>query len=236
MAAPRRVCAVVPTYNERESVARLVQEVRRSGPPAMFILFVDDSSPDGTGDLVRELASKDPGIRLLSRASKMGIGSAYQDGFRDALASLSPDVVVEMDADLQHPPAAIARLVRGVEEGADVAVGSRYVKGGGVAGWGLRRRAVSRAANAYAKAVLRIGVRDATSGFRAYSRGAAERVASARLPAKGFEFQVASLHLLRGWRLAEVPYIFSARSAGKSKLGIRDMARFLLSVPRLAFS
>jgi dolichol-phosphate mannosyltransferase len=231
----QRICVVIPTYNEKENVTRLVEEVRKAGVPGLILLFVDDSSPDGTADLIRIIASRDSTIRLLVRRAKTGIGSAYQDGFREAISSLAPSIIIEMDADLQHPPSTIGGLVRAVQAGADVAIGSRYAVGGGVSGWGLWRRAVSKGANAYARTMLGIKVKDATSGFRAYTRDTAERVAGASLPAKGFEFQVASLHLLRTEaRFEEVPYTFAARTAGKSKLGLSDMARFFFSVLRIA--
>jgi dolichol-phosphate mannosyltransferase len=235
--AQQKLCAVVPTYNERENVGRLVEEVRRAAGPGLTLLFVDDTSPDGTGDLLRDMASRDPSVKLLVRSTRTGIGSAYQDGFREAISSIAPDIIIEMDADLQHPPSVIRELVRAVQAGADVAVGSRYVAGGGVSGWSLWRRTVSKGANAYARTMLRINVRDATSGFRAYTRAKAEQVADAALPARGFEFQVASLYMLKkGSRFAEVPYTFVARTAGKSKLGLADMARFFLSVIRIALS
>ncbi len=228
------MCAVVPTYNERQNVVRLVEEVRKWAPPDLVIIFVDDNSPDGTGDEVRKVASRDAAVRLLTRESKKGIGTAYQDGFKDAISAVVPDIVIEMDADLQHPPSAIMDLVGACEAGADVAVGSRYISGGGISGWGLRRRTVSKGANFYARTLLGIRVRDATSGFRAYNRKTAEKVATASLPAKGFEFQVASLDLLRGSKITEVPYTFSARKAGRSKLGTGDMVRFFFSVLRIA--
>ena len=234
MQAQQRLCAVVPTYNERENVGRLVEDVRRASIPGLTLLFVDDTSPDGTGDLIRDIASSDASVRLFVRSRKAGIGSAYQDGFREALLSIAPDIIIEMDADLQHPPSVIGHLVRAIQAGADVAVASRYVAGGGATGWSLRRRAVSKGANAYARTLLGIKVRDATSGFRAYTRAKAEQVAGAALPARGFEFQVASLHLLKGSRFAEIPYTFAARTAGKSKLGLVDMARFFFSVIRIA--
>jgi dolichol-phosphate mannosyltransferase len=231
----QRICVVIPTYNEKENVTRLIDEVRRAGVPGLLLLFVDDSSPDGTADLIRDMASRDSSIRLLVRRAKTGIGSAYQDGFREAISSLAPGIIIEMDADLQHPPSAIGDLVRAVQAGADVAIGSRYASGGGVSGWGLWRRAVSKGANVYARTMLGIKVKDATSGFRAYTREMAERVADASLPAKGFEFQVASLHLIRKEaRFEEVPYTFAVRTAGKSKLGLSDMARFFFSVLRIA--
>ena len=237
MQAPQKLCVVVPTYNERENVERLVEEVRRAAVPDLTLLFVDDTSPDGTGDLIRGIASRDPSVRLLVRSAKTGIGSAYQDGFKEAISSIAPDIIIEMDADLQHPPSGIGELVKAVRAGADVAVGSRYVAGGGVSGWSLWRRTVSKGANAYARTLLRIEVRDATSGFRAYTRTKAEQVANATLPTKGFEFQVASLHLLkRGSLFAEVPYTFTARTAGRSKMGLADVVRFFFSVIRIALS
>lgn len=235
MQARQRLCAVVPTYNERENVGRLVEEVRKAALPGLILLFVDDTSPDGTGDLIRGIASRDPSVRLFVRSKKAGIGSAYQDGFREAISSIAPDIIIEMDADLQHPPSAIGELVRAVQAGADVALGSRYVPGGGASGWSLWRRTVSKGANAYARTMLGIKVRDATSGFRAYTRAKAEQVADAALPARGFEFQVASLHLLKkGSRFVEVPYTFAGRTAGRSKLGLADMVRFFFSVIRIA--
>jgi dolichol-phosphate mannosyltransferase len=187
---------------------------------------------------MREQAVSDPTIHLLVRKGKMGIGSAHQDGFREALGSLAPAVIVQMDADLQHPPSAIPGLVNAVEAGADIAIASRYVEGGGSSGWSRWRRLISRGANAYARSLLGLKVRDATSGFRAYSRGAAEAIAEAKLPAKGFEFQVASLRLLekRGMKAVEVPYTFQARKAGTSKLGFVDVLRFFFAVLRLSLS
>lgn len=234
MRVQKKVCAVVPTYNERDNVSRLVDEVRKAEVPGLTLLFVDDSSPDGTGELIRGIASQDSSVRLLVRRSKRGIGSAYQDGFREALSSVAPDIVVEMDADLQHPPSVIPDLVNAVQAGADVAVGSRYVTGGGVSGWGIGRLVVSRGANVYARVLLGIKVRDATSGFRAFAKDKAEKIANASLPTKGFEFQVATLHLLKGSRFVEVPFVFKRRTAGKSKLGVVEMASFFLSVIRTA--
>ncbi len=233
--APSGACIVVPTYNERESIAALLAAVEGLRVPGLSVLVVDDSSPDGTADIVRELSSSRPWIQLMQRPSKRGLGSAYQDGFRKAIADSDAAVLLEMDADLQHPPSVIPALLKAVADGADVALGSRYVPGGGVAGWSWSRRTVSRVANAYARALLGIGVKDATSGFRAYAREAAGLVASADLPAKGFEFQVASLHLLkRKAKIVEVPFVFVPRAAGKSKLNFRDMVRFFFAVIRLA--
>ena len=237
METPGGVCVVVPTYNEAENIVPLIDAVRASRIPTLGLLFVDDSSPDGTAAVIREAASKEDWLGLIVRDSKRGLGSAYQDGFREAVRSLGATVLVEMDADLQHPPSAIRSLVQAIQDGADVAVGSRYVEGASISGWSLWRRAVSKGANAFARGLLKLPVKDATSGFRAYTRAAADEVAETVLPNKGFEFQVASLHLLKTrMKMVEVPYAFAPRRAGKSKLGISDMGRFLFAVVRLSLA
>lgn len=233
-----KACVVVPTYNEKKNVRLLAESVKAVGVPGLELLFVDDSSPDGTTELIREISASEPWVHLLVRETKKGIGSAYQDGFRYALDSFTPDVIVEMDADLQHPPATLRGLFEAVESGADVAVASRYVKGGGIIGWGSGRRLVSKGANGVARLFLGLSVKDCTSGFRAYRKAAAEMIIEARLPMKGFEFQVAALRLLKTkmMRTVEVPYTFRPRQAGKSKLGFRDMVRFFFSVIRISLS
>jgi dolichol-phosphate mannosyltransferase len=234
---PTKICLVVPTYNERENIPPFLEAVRAVRDQKTTILFVDDSSPDGTADIIRNEAEHDPLVKLMVRKGKMGIGSAYQDGFREALGSVSPRVIVQMDADLQHPPSAIGSLVQAVEDGADAAIASRYVAGGGSSGWSRWRRMVSRVANGYARTMLGLKVKDATSGFRAYSRGATEEIINAGLPAKGFEFQVLSIRLLqRNMKMVEVPYTFSVRVAGASKLRFVDVLRFFFSVLRLSLS
>jgi dolichol-phosphate mannosyltransferase len=222
---------VVPTYNERENIRPVVEGIKAVGIPDLSLLFVDDSSPDGTGEEIRMVSRDEPWISLLERDSKKGIGSAYTDGFRLALESYDPDVLIEMDADLQHPPQALSGLLNVIRSGADVAIASRYAKGGGIEEWGGGRRMISRGANAYARLLLGLSVRDCTSGIRAYRRSAAERIVRSSLPAKGFEFQVATLYLLKtGMKMVEIPYSFGPRRAGRSKLGIRDVLRFFFSV------
>ncbi len=230
-----KVCVVVPTFNEKDNIAALAESVEAVGLPGLSVLFVDDSSPDGTAGEVKRVSTGRPWIHLHQRPGKMGIGSAYQDGFKVAIDTIGPDILVEMDADLQHPASALPSLVGAIGDGADVALGSRYVPGGGISGWGRVRRTVSRGANAYARAMLGLRVKDATSGYRAFSRAAAEAVAAAELPAKGFEFQVATLHLLKQkCKIVEVPFVFSVRAAGKSKLGFADVAKFFVAVLRMA--
>jgi dolichol-phosphate mannosyltransferase len=236
-APPKTVCVVIPTYNERENVGPLVEALEGLGLPGLRVLFVDDGSPDGTAEEVAGAARTRPWVRLMQRGKKMGIGSAYQDGFREAVEEMGADVVVEMDADLQHPASAVPLLVDALGGGADLAIGSRYVEGGGTSGWGRLRRLTSRVANWYSRLMLGLEVRDATSGLRAYTREAASAVAAARLPAKGFEFQVAVLRLLKDRaKVVEVPYVFVARAAGKSKLGAGDVVRFAFAVAAMAFA
>ncbi len=233
--SPSKICVVIPTYNERENLPNLLQKLREGRTKDEQILFVDDSSPDGTGALVLESAAKEPWIHLLSRESKKGIGSAYLDGFKHALATFDPDAVVEMDADLQHPPSLLPKLTDALGEGADVAIASRYVKGGSSRGWDFARRTVSRGANGMARWLLGLNVRDCTSGYRAYSRRATEILIAADLPTSGFEFQVAALHALKNdAKMVEVPYTFEVRTAGKSKLKVRDILRFFVYVLRTA--
>ena len=235
MPAAAKVCVVVPTYNEKENIAPLVESIERADISGLSLLFVDDSSPDGTAEEVRRLSEQKPWVDLLSRGSKKGIGSAYQDGFKAAIKTFGPDVLVEMDADLQHPASTLPVLVGAIRDGADTAIASRYIPGGGISGWGRLRRIVSRGANAYARSMLGLKVKDATSGYRAFSKAAAEAIAQAELPAKGFEFQVATLHLLKDrWKIVEVPFTFTERTAGKSKLGIKDMAKFFVAILRMA--
>ena len=232
------ICIVIPTYNEKSNVVRLIDEIHRTCQGPLTLLFVDDSSPDGTANIIKEIATRDPSVKLLLRHTKKGIGSAYKDGFREALAIVDSDVIIQMDADFQHPPSAVPSLVKAIERGADVAIGSRYLSGGiGVdSNWELQRRLFSMTVNLIPRYLLGIGVSDATSGFRAYRREAAEIVATSSFPmTDGFEFQIGSLRLLRENKLVEVPYKFGVRKTGASKLGIPDLFRFIVGVISYSF-
>lgn len=226
--APRLVSIVVPTYNERQNLPRLVAAIAENVPWSYEIVVVDDSSPDGTADLARDLAKTFP-IVLVSRPAKSGLGSAYRDGF----AKAKGDVVFEMDADLSHDPRHIPALVQAVLDGADIAVGSRYVQGGRVVGWNTYRKLVSGVGNGLARAILSVGVRDMTSGYRCYSADAAKVVQDAK--SDGYAFQVEALHIARkrGMRITEVPITFENRTVGKSKLGPGEFMRFLKTLGRL---
>lgn len=225
-----RTCIVVPTYNEKDNIGPLVEALDGLRIPSLSLLFVDDSSPDGTASEIKREAASHQWVNLLLRTGKRGFSSACQDGLRDAISRLDPLVLISMDADMQHPPSAIPSLIEAIERGADVAVASRYVEGGGVEGWSFSRRIVSSVANGYARVLLGIRVKDCTSGFKAFDRRAAEKIASANLRTKRFEYQIETLNLLKGFKVVEVPYTFVTRKAGQSKLGFWDLPRFFFAI------
>lgn len=225
-----RTLVVVPTYNESDSLEEAVDRLMAACSEC-DLLVVDDSSPDGTGALVQELATTHPGISLLSRARKSGLGTAYVAGFRWAIER-DYEAVVAMDADLSHDPATVPALLEALGE-ADLAIGSRYIPGGGVSNWGFLRRLLSRAGNAYARLWLRFGVRDSTSGFRAYKTSALKRMDLGSFRAEGYAFQVETAWRIHidGGRIVEVPITFVERQHGRSKLSRRIVLEALLRIP-----
>ncbi len=220
-----RVLIVTPTYNERDNLTEFVGAVHAVAPGA-HVLVVDDASPDGTGALGDALAAADAplGGRLavLHRPGKLGLGTAYVDGFRHALAR-GYDVIVEMDADLSHDPAYIPRFLEAIAAGADVVIGSRSVPGGGVEGWGLGRHLLSKGGSLYARTILGVGVRDLTTGFKAYTRRALAAIDPETLRSNGYSFQIETTYraLRKGMRVVEVPIVFVDRRAGRSKMSRR---------------
>ena len=231
---PVWVC--IPTYNEAENVVPLVTsligELDASGLDG-HVLVVDDGSPDGTGAVARCLADRDPRVRVLQRREKDGLGPAYQAGFREALAA-GAEVVVEMDCDFSHDPAAVPELVSALD-GADFAIGSRYVEGGGVERWTLGRRLVSRAGCWYARTVLGLQIRDLTGGFKSFRRRVVERLVESDLRASGYGFQIEGTYraLEQGFRVVEVPIHFGDRASGDSKMSWRIALEAGLLVLRL---
>ncbi len=229
-----RVAVVVPTYNERDNLPDLVTAIRARG---YRVLIVDDASPDGTGELADELARSDPGVEVLHRPRKEGLGPAYAAGF-DRVLSEGADVVVEMDADFSHDPADLPRLVAAIDAGADLAIGSRYVAGGATPDWPLLRRWISRGGNLYARAMLGIPIRDATAGFRAFTADALRSLPyrSARASGYGFQVEMAWRAVSRGMRIVEVPIVFRDRRVGQSKMGIGIVAEAMWLVTRWGIS
>jgi dolichol-phosphate mannosyltransferase len=206
-------------------------------PIDLQILFVDDNSPDGTGDEVKRAMQEHKFIHLLQRSGKLGIGSAYRDGFASAISQFGPAALIQMDADLQHPPEKVQDLAKAVMAGADLAIASRYVPGGGTEGWRWSRRIVSRGANWLARAVLLLGVHDVTTGFRAFSIKCATDLLASGITSSGFAYQVEVVKMARDKRLTviEVPFVFVPRVRGKSKLSNSEIAGYLKTILRLRF-
>jgi dolichol-phosphate mannosyltransferase len=219
-----RVLVVVPTYNERENVELLLPAVRAAVPDA-DVLVVDDSSPDGTGEAVTRLGAQLGRIALLSRPGKQGLGSAYRHGFDYAL-DRGYDVVVSMDVDLSHDPEVLPEFIRLVEAGADAVIGSRYVPGGATVNWPLYRRVLSRWGNRYTSFVLRLQVRDCTSGYRAYRAAALKEIDPGSTTADGYAFLTELVRRLvrAGLRVMETPIVFRDRRFGTSKMSGRIVA------------
>ena len=212
-----RVLVIIPTYNERENIEPIIGRLHASVPTA-DVLVVDDGSPDGTGKIADELAGADERVHVLHRAAKAGLGAAYIAGFGWGLAA-GYDVLVEMDADGSHAPEQLPRLL-GALENADLALGSRWVPGGVVANWPLRREVLSRGANIYTRLALGLPVRDATGGFRAYQRAVLEGIDYASVASEGYCFQIdlAWRALRAGFTVVEVPITFADRERGESKM------------------
>ncbi|MBO0887289.1 MAG: polyprenol monophosphomannose synthase, partial [Acidimicrobiales bacterium] len=215
-----RTLVVLPTYQEAENIELILRRLRTLEPP-VHVLVVDDDSPDGTA--TRAVAAGDAlgGVDVLGRDRKAGLGSAYRAGFAWGLER-GFEVLLEMDADLSHDPDDVPRLVEAVAAGAGLAVGSRYVEGGAIPSWSFSRRALSRAGNLYAGAVLRLPVRDATSGFRAYRANVLRRVNLDTVRADGYGFQIEMAHRAYedGARVVEVPIRFVERERGRSKMSL----------------
>jgi glycosyltransferase involved in cell wall biosynthesis len=221
---------VLPTYQEADNIAVVLRRVR-AAVPAADVLVVDDGSPDGTADLAEACGAELGRIQVLRRAGKGGLGSAYRDGMRWGLEH-GFDTLVEMDADLSHDPADLPRLLAAVEDGADLAIGSRYVPGGSIPAWSWFRRVLSRQGNRYAAAVLRLPVVDATSGFRAYRASTLAAVGLEGVRADGYGFQIEMVYRVvgGGGRVVELPISFTERTLGRSKMSSRIVVEALLLV------
>ncbi len=224
---------ILPTYNEAENIAPFVEAVQAELPPGARVLIVDDSSPDGTGEIADRLAAEREGVRVLHRPLREGLGPAYLAGFREAMAG-GAELILEMDSDFSHEPAYLPRLLEAME-GADLAIGSRYVDGGGVGDWGAMRRAISRGGCAYARRVLGVPVADLTGGFKCFRREVLEAIDLDAVQAKGYAFQVELTYraVQHGFRVVEVPIVFRDRRVGSSKMSRAIVAEAIWRVPLL---
>ncbi|MFM6965564.1 MAG: polyprenol monophosphomannose synthase [Sphingomonadales bacterium] len=217
MASPRTLI-IIPTYNERENIGKMVDSILGL-QQGYHLLFIDDNSPDGSADLIEALMEKHPEVFLEKRPGKLGLGTAYIHGFKWAL-SRDYTYIIEMDCDFSHNPSDLPRLVAACEAGADCAIGSRYVKGGKVRNWPAKRILMSYFASVYVRLILLINIKDTTAGFKCYRNIVLSSIPLDRIPFKGYAFQICMKYaaIKRGFRVKEIPITFVDRVAGDSKM------------------
>ena len=235
MSSTPRAVVCVPTYNERENLEPLVRALADVLDTSRDrVLVIDDASPDGTGEIADRLAQELPWLDVLHRARKEGIGRAYLAGF-DRVLGTDAQLVLEMDCDFSHDPADVTRLIAVCEDGADVALGSRWVDGGGTENWGRVRRLISRGGSLYARLVLDVGVRDLTGGFKCFRRIVLETIDRDAIAARGYGFQIEGTYraLRAGFRVVEIPITFVDRRVGESKMSGAIVLEAMRQVPVL---
>ena len=223
----------LPTYNERENLEAMVSALSDVLPEDGRILVIDDNSPDGTGEIADRLAAAREDVDVLHRPRKEGLGPAYLDGFRHALAQ-GAELIFELDCDFSHDPADVPRLAAAAAD-ADLVLGSRYVAGGGTRNWGLLRRVISRGGSLYAQILLGLRVRDLTGGFKCYRRGVLQAVDLDAIHSKGYAFQIETTYraVRKGFRVVEVPIVFADREVGGSKMSRAIVLEAIWKVPAL---
>ncbi len=214
----RRVLVVMPTYNERENIGRIVPAVLEQDD-RIDVLIIDDASPDGTGEIADRLAAENPRVSVIHREGKLGLGTAYVMGFKYSLEK-GYDLTFEMDADFSHDPSRIPDMIKAAEEGADLVIGSRWVEGGGIENWPKKRELLSRWASKYSRFVTGLPVHDATAGFQAFRRRVLEELDLDRIRSDGYSFQIETKFKVwrKGFWIKEIPIIFRDRVHGESKI------------------
>ena len=230
-----KICIIIPTYNERENISVLLPQIFNLGVDNLNVLVVDDNSPDGTGSLVQDLKRNYSNLDILHRQQKAGLGRAYIAGFKEALFG-GADYIFEMDADLSHNPKYIPHFLAMIKE-CDLVLGSRYIKGGGVSNWNFSRRLVSRFGNIYARLILSLPYHDLTGGFKCYRRKVLERIGLDDLSSVGYNFQIETTYQAykKGFRIKEVPIVFTERAEGKSKFSLKIILESFWKVLLLRF-
>ena len=225
---------VIPTYNERDNIVNLINNIFLQPIENLSIIVVDDNSPDKTAELVSPLQTIYPNLYLIKRYNKLGLGSAYIAGFKKALA-LGADLIVEMDADFSHDPKDIPRLIEVCKDGFHLAIGSRKIKGGKIVGWNFKRKFMSHGAMVIARTFLRLRAKDVTSGFRCFKREVLEKINLDNVKSNGYAFQEEMLYRTQKnkFHIKEIPVIFSDRKLGTSKLSNKDIVEFFVTIFRL---
>ena len=226
-----KLAIVIPTYNEAETIPNLIKELFEKIKhlvEKLDILIIDDSSPDGTADIVKELVGKYEKITIIQRAKKMGLGAAYKEGFRYVLEKLDSELIVQMDADHSHQPGEIPNMLEKIKN-FDYLIASRHVEGSDVIGWGMGRKITHSVAGAIAKVCAKLEIKDSTSGFRMFKKKTLEKINFNKIRSDGFAFQIEVLYQLKqlGMKGLEVPTIFVNRTEGSSKMGSAEMMQFI---------
>jgi len=228
-----RPLVVIPTYNEADNIERLIEEVTQA-VEGVRVMIVDDNSPDGTGEIVRKIAEKNPDVLLETRPGKLGLGTAYVHGFKRALSIPDVDCVFGMDPDFSHSPEYLPDFIEAMKEN-DLVVGSRYLEGISVVNWPIRRLIISYFANTYARVITGLPLRDCTSGFCCYKREVLERINLDAVRARGYSFLVEMKYRAHklGFRIGEVPIIFFERRSGQTKMSKFDILEAVFTVWKL---
>ena len=226
-----KLAIVIPTYNEAETISNLIKELFekiKQLVEKLDILIIDDSSPDGTADIVRGLGEKYEKITVIQRPKKMGLGAAYKEGFRHILEKLDSELVVQMDADHSHRPSEIPNMLEKIKN-FDFLIASRHVDGSDIIGWGIGRKATHSVAGAIARMCAKIEIKDSTSGFRMFKKKTLEKIDFEKIRSDGFAFQIEVLYQLKqlGMKGLEVPTVFVNRTEGSSKMGSSEMMQFI---------
>lgn len=226
---------VIPTYNEKNNLPKLLDQIFSLKIDGLNILVVDDNSPDGTGKIVDKMKKTNPQIDILHREKKQGLGKAYVAGFKEALGK-GADYIFEMDADLSHDPKYLPDFFKAIQN-YDLVLGSRYIKGGGVSNWNLARRLISRFGNIYARIILGLPYHDLTGGFKCYRRNVLESIGLDNLSSVGYNFQIESTYKVHhaGFKIVETPIIFTERAEGDSKFNIKIVIESFWKVLELRF-
>jgi dolichol-phosphate mannosyltransferase len=229
-----RATVCLPTYNERENLEPMIDALARVLRPGDRVLVIDDASPDGTGEIADELAARLDFVDVLHRPVKEGLGPAYVAGFREALAG-GAELVLEIDCDFSHDPNDVPRLIAAAEEGADLVLGSRYVRGGRTRNWGLLRRLISRGGSIYTALFLHMGVKDPTGGFKCFRRRVLETLDLGAITPRGYAFQIETTWRVKqaGFRVVEIPITFVDREVGQSKMSRAVVLEAIWRVPLL---
>lgn len=229
-----KIIVVIPTYNERDNIVNLINDIFAQSIENLQIIVVDDNSPDKTGELIIQAQTAYPHLYLIKRYNKLGLGSAYIAGFKKSLA-LGADLIVEMDADFSHDPKDLPRLIEACTNGFHLAIGSRKINNGKIVGWNWRRKLMSHGAMVIARTCLRLRVKDVTSGFRCYRREVLEKINLDKIKSNGYAFQEEMLYRTQKnkFQIKEIPVVFKDRTLGKSKLSNKDIVEFFTTIFKL---